>query len=119
MIPYYLFFLTQHGRDIYYFQIEGVQNLNAGQNIWYAGARYSRIVADEGFPLVANGNMDRYMFDNSLLTKELWRFSIALGYRIGRNFLIKTEYNFERGKLIDDLKRDGEDFFGVEAAFKF
>ena len=59
------------------------------------------------------------MFDNSLLTKELWRFGVALGYRIGRNFLIKTEYNFERGKFIDDSTRDGEDFFGVEAAFKF
>jgi hypothetical protein len=110
---------ADNNRDVYYFQIEGVQNLNVSQNIWYAGARYSRIVADEGFPLVANGNMDRYMFDNSLLTKELWRFGVALGYRIGRNFLIKTEYNFERGKLVDDSKRDGEDFFGVEAAFKF
>jgi hypothetical protein len=110
---------ADNSRDVYYFQIEGVQNLNASQNIWYVGGRYSRIVADEGFPLVANGNMDRYMFDNTLLTKELWRFGVALGYRIGRNFLIKTEYNFERGKFLDDSTRDGEDFFGVEAAFKF
>jgi hypothetical protein len=110
---------ADNSRDVYYFQIEGVQNLNTGQNIWYAGARYSRIVADEGFPLVANGNMDRYAIDHSLFTKELWRFGVALGYRISRNFLIKTEYDFERGKFVDDTKRDGEDFFGVEAAFKF
>jgi hypothetical protein len=110
---------ADNSRDVYYFQIEGVQNLNTRQNFWYAGARYSRIVADNGFALVANGNMDRYMFDRSLLTKELWRFGVAIGYRIGRNFLFKTEYDFERGKFIDDTKRDGEDFFGVEAAFKF
>ena len=27
---------ADNGRDVYYFQIEGVQNLNAAQNIWYA-----------------------------------------------------------------------------------
>lgn len=110
---------ADNSRDVYYFQLEAVQNLTTAKNVWYTGARYSRITADNGFPLVANGNMDRYMFDHSLLTKELWRFGIAIGYRIGHNFLIKTEYNFERGKFIDDTKRDEEDFFGVEAAFKF
>jgi hypothetical protein len=110
---------ADNSRDVYYFQIEGVQNLNAARNIWYAGTRYSRITANNGFPLVANGNMDRYMFDHRFLTKELWRFGIAAGYRIGHNFLLKTEYNFERGKFIDDTTRDEEDFFGVEAAFKF
>jgi hypothetical protein len=110
---------ADNSRDVYYFQVDAVQNLTAAKNIWYAGARYSQITADDGFPLVANGNMDRYMFDHSLLTKELWRFGIAIGYRIGHNFLLKTEYNFERGKFIDKTKRDKEDFFGVEAAFKF
>jgi hypothetical protein len=110
---------ADNSRDVYYFQLEGVQNLNTAQNIWYAGARYSRITVDNAFPLIGNGNMDRYMFDRSLLTKELWRFGIAIGYRIGHNFLLKTEYNFERGKFLDDTKRDEEDFFGVEAAFKF
>lgn len=110
---------ADNSRDVYYFQLEGVQNLNSGQNIWYAGARYSRITADNGFPLVANGNIDRYEFDHSLFTKELWRFGAAIGYRIGHNFLIKTEYNFEHGKFIDDTARNGEDFFGIEAAFKF
>jgi hypothetical protein len=110
---------ADNSRDLYYFQLEGVQNLNAGENIWYAGAHYSWITADNGFPLVANGNMDRYQFDQRIFTKELWRFGAAIGYRIGHNFVIKTEYNFERGKFIDDTRRDEEDFFGIEAAFKF
>ena len=56
---------------------------------------------------------------NLSLTDELWRLSLGLGYRWNQNLLVKAEYSFERGKDLAGDKREHEDFFGVEAAFKF
>jgi hypothetical protein len=59
-----------------------------------------------------------YVFSLAL-TDELWRLSLGLGYRWSPNFITKAEYSFERGSLLEGQKRDHEDLFGVEAAFKF
>jgi long-subunit fatty acid transport protein len=55
----------------------------------------------------------------SSLTTELWRLSLGLGYRFSDRLVLKAEYSFERGKEASGDKRQQEDFFGTEAAFKF
>jgi hypothetical protein len=108
-------------RDANYYQIEVLQNIKQDhQNDWYAVARFSRIDADPDFPIVGNGDIGKYLFDfYETETKFLWRFSLGTGYRIGRHFLMKVEYNFERGEQRDGTKRDQEDFFGIVVAAGF
>jgi hypothetical protein len=109
-----------NSRDVNHFYVELVQNLNqSNDHPWHAAARYSRISADNGFPLVGFGDFDTFLFDDNRLTEELWRMSAGLGYRIGRNVLLKAEYSFENGTEIDGTDRDNENFFGIEAAVKF
>lgn len=107
-------------RKVQYYQLEAVQNLNRSQqNVWYGAARYSRMNADPNFPIVGNGDFRSYLFDYTLQTEFLWRFSFGVGYRIGRNVLFKAEYNFERGEQSNGVKRNHEDFFGVVVAARF
>ncbi|MCI0413351.1 hypothetical protein L0222_11210 [bacterium] len=111
---------ADNSRDLHYFQIEAVQHLNRSKEYpWYAAARFSRITADRGFPLVGNGSLETYLFDNDELAEELWRLSLGIGYRIGKNVLLKAEYNFENGKSLTGENRDEENFFGMEAAVRF
>jgi hypothetical protein len=109
-----------NSRNARYFQLEAIQNLSKdSKKVWYAGARFSRITADGGFPLVGNGNRGRFLFDDNLLSDRLWRFSAGIGYRFSTRFLIKTEFTLEDGRQINGTKRDRENFFGVEAAVRF
>lgn len=111
---------SDNARDATYFQLEGVQNLNQSKDYpWYAAVRFSKIMADRGFPLVGFGDFVTYFFDNEELAKELWRLSLGIGYRIGKNVLLKGEYSFENGKQVNGEKRDEENFFGIEAAVRF
>jgi hypothetical protein len=101
-------------RDIYYYSVEGL--FNATKKI-YGVARFSQILAHNGFPIVGNGNMGPYFF--GALTSQIWRLSLGLGYRFSPNLLLKGEYSFERGRQVSGEVRDHEDLFAVEAAFKF
>lgn len=110
---------ADNSRDVSYYQVGGVVNLiQEGQRL-YTVAQYSRITADKGFPLVGNGNFGEYFFDSRNLTQSLWRLSLGIGFYAHRNVLLKTEYSFERGKLVDGSERNEEDFVGVEAAVRF
>jgi len=102
-------------RDIYYYSLEAVHDLTRRL---YAGVRFSQILADKGYPIAGQGNPDEYLFSGSL-TEEIWRLSLGLGYRWSQNLLTKVEYSFERGKLVGGEKRNREDLFALEAAFKF
>jgi len=102
-------------RDIYYYSIEAVQDLPYKL---YAGTRFSQILADKGYPIAGQGNTDEYVF-SSALTEEIWRLSLGLGYHWSQNLLTKVEYSFERGKEVGGQKRNHEDMFAIEAAFKF
>ncbi|HKW30026.1 MAG TPA: hypothetical protein VJT54_11865, partial [Verrucomicrobiae bacterium] len=104
---------AENGRDIFYYSIEGMQQL---PHKFYAAARFSEIMADQGFPIVGYGNFGTYYFN---LSPELWRLSLGVGYRFSDRLVIKTEYSFERGKEVDGDWRHHEDFFGTEAAFQF
>ena len=107
--------LAGNGRDIYYYSLEGVHDLTRKL---YAAVRFSQIFADKGMPIGANGQMENYVFSGSL-TEEIWRLSLGLGYRWSQNLLVKAEYSFERGKEVGGDKRNHEDLFAIEAAFKF
>ncbi|HEX3799354.1 MAG TPA: hypothetical protein VH413_11705 [Verrucomicrobiae bacterium] len=101
-------------RDIYYYYAEGVHDFTKQ---FYGAARFSEIFAHNGFPIVGNGDSNNYLFGP--LTREYWRLSIGLGYRFGRNLLVKGEYSFNQGSLADGTARTAENQFSVEAAFKF
>jgi len=101
-------------RDIYYYSLEGVQDLTPKL---YAGIRFSQIFAEEGLPIVGNGNLSEYFFNT--LTEEIWRLSLGLGYRWSPNLIFKGEYSFERGKQLGGDKRNHEDLFAIQAAFRF
>ena len=104
---------ANNGRDIFYYSVEGVQDL---PKKFYAVARFSEIFAAKGIPIMGYGN-GNYFSKN--WTTELWRLSLGLGYRFSDSLIIKTEYSFERGDELNGDKRNHEDFFGTEAAFKF
>jgi hypothetical protein len=108
---------AQNKRDIFYYSLEAVQNIFGKA---YAGARFSQIFADKGYPLTGNGDMGEYFFNPAApLTDNIWRLSLGLGYRWSPNLVTKGEYTFERGHLVGGGRRDAEDLFALEAAFKF
>ncbi len=104
---------AENSRDIFYYSAEVVQNL---PKKFYAAARFSEVIADDGYPIVGNGNPNYYF---SELTSDLWRLSLGIGYRFSDRLIIKTEYSFEDGQQVNGESRNNENFFGSEVAFKF
>ena len=104
----------ENKRDFWFWSAEGVHNLTPKL---YAGARFSQIWVDGGYPLAGQGDFMDYFFGD--LTEELWRLSLGLGYRLSENVVFKTEYSIERGQTITGDDRSDTDMFSVVAAFKF
>jgi hypothetical protein len=104
--------IADNGRDIFYYSVEGVQNL---PKRFYAAARFSEVLCNNGVPIMGLGNGSYF----SSLTKELWRLSLGAGYRFSDQLQLKLEYSLERGKMLSGESRDHENFFGTEATFKF
>lgn len=103
-------------RDVYYYSIEAVHNL---AKHLYAAARWSQILAPDGFPIVGNGDFMQYEFSNNQLTSNLWRLSLGLGYRWSPNLLLKVEYTLEQGRLATGDSRLHEDLLAAQVAFRF
>jgi hypothetical protein len=104
-------------REINYYYVEGLVNVLPK---FYVASRFSQIFAGRGYPLAAQADAGSYFYSPfAPLTKELWRLSLGAGYRWSQNLVLKVEYSLERGKTTAGDKRDHEDIFGVEAAFKF
>jgi hypothetical protein len=101
-------------REIYYYYVEGVQYLTPK---FYAAARWSHLLAENGFPLVGHGDFTDYLFYE--LTENLWRLSLGAGYRFSPNLLLKAEYTFEEGQELGGEKREKENLVAAEVAFKF
>jgi hypothetical protein len=101
-------------RDAYYYSLEAVHDLFGKL---YGGARFSQILGGKGMPIVGNGNFGQFFFGP--LTQDLWRLSLGLGYRFSRNLVLKAEYSFEQGRLVNGLERDNENQFAAELAFRF
>jgi len=102
-------------RDGYYYYAEALQHLNRK---FYGAARFSQIIVNDGLHLVGHGDFGKYLF-SPLLTRNLWRLSLGLGYQWSENLVTKIEYSFEEGELIGGGNRDREKFFGAEVSFKF
>jgi hypothetical protein len=103
-----------NGRDMYYYSIEGVRDLTEKL---YAAGRFSQIFALGGYPILGNNNPAEYF--PGPITEQIWRLSLGLGYRWNPNFILKSEYSFERGKEFNGETRDHEDLFATEAVFAF
>jgi hypothetical protein len=101
-------------RQVYYYSVEGVQDLTKK---FYVAAQFSQILAPNGFPIVADGTMNEYLFGP--LTEEIWRVNIGIGYRFSPHFIAKTQYTIEKGKLVGGAARDHENLFGAQLAFGF
>lgn len=101
-------------RNVFYYCLEGEYDVTRK---FYGVARFSQILADNGFPVVGYGSRGTYLFGP--LTENLWRLSLGLGYRWNRHLVLKTEYSFEQGKLANGAGRHQENLFAVEAAFAF
>jgi hypothetical protein len=102
-------------RDIYFYSIEGVHDITRKL---YAAVRFSQIFVDKGYMIGGLGDTGKYVF-GGILTKEILRLSLGLGYRWSPNLITKVEYAFERGKETNGNTRDHEDLFALQAAFKF
>lgn len=102
-------------RRLRHFSLEAKQTLSRD---FYGAVRYSRILTDAGYPLVGLGTFGKYFF-SSLLTRDLWRLGVGLGYRARPGLLLKAEYTIERGELVNGLKRNDADQFAAEAAVSF
>jgi hypothetical protein len=97
-------------RDIYYYYVEALQHVTGK---FYGAARWSQIRAPHGYPIV--GNTPTF----GLLTSDLWRLSLGLGYQLSDHLTIKGEYMFEDGQLSTGGPRNHENMVALEAAFKF
>jgi hypothetical protein len=97
-------------RDIYYYYIEALQHLSSKL---YGVARFSQIRAPEGYPLIG----DSTTF--GILSSDLWRLSLGMGYRLNDHLTLKAEYMFEQGRFSTGGPRNHENMFATEAAFKF
>jgi len=103
-----------NSRKAWFYSVEGLQGV--GEH-FYAAGRVSQIVAPGGLPLVGAGEFGDRFYGN--LTTGLWRLSLGLGWRVSRDLTIKGEYTINRGHELGGKPRDHEDFFGVQAAFRF
>ncbi|MDB6020906.1 MAG: hypothetical protein JWQ04_763 [Pedosphaera sp.] len=101
-------------RDVYYYFVEGTHEWTHN---FYSAVRWSQVLAHKGFPIVGNGSMGAYGFGK--LTIDYWRLSMGLGYHFGPHLLVKGEYSLNGGREIDGDKRNRENQFALEAAFKF
>ena len=106
--------IMSNSRSMFYYSVEAVHKV-VGK--LYGAARFSQILADNGYPIAGDGDFGSYYF--GALTRDLWRLSLDLGYRWSDGFVLKAEYTFEGGKTVAGESRDSEDLFALEAAFKF
>jgi len=105
---------ADNSRDVYYYSVEGVYDVTEK---FYGAVRFSQIIADDGFPVVGNGDFNEYQF--SELTTRMDRLSLGVGYRWSRDLVLKVDYTFDCGRTLSGEKRNHEDLFAAELAFRF
>ncbi len=108
---------ADYTRHMHYYGIEAVQQIGGN---FYGAARYSRIDAPKGYPLVGQGNAGEYFYSPfAPFTTELERFTFGIGYRFGPPLVWKLDYSWEDGRTTTGEKRDEENLFSTEIALKF
>ncbi len=107
--------LVDDARRLRYGYLEAMQSLTEQL---YGAARFSAIDAPGGYPLAGQGNPGEFFYRPSL-TEELRRFSLGFGYRFGPPLVLKLEYSWEWGRMLNGATRDQENFLGAEIGLKF
>ena len=107
--------LVDHTRRISYGYLEATQTFTEQ---FYAAVRFSEIRVPGGYPLAGGAAAGPYFFAPSL-AEELRRTSLGFGYRIGPPLVLKLEYAWESGRMLNGAPRDHEDFFGAQVGMKF
>lgn len=102
-------------RTIDYYFLEASQNM--GEK-FFGAARYSSLRAPGGYSLIGWGTFGRHFY-SGLLTDQLERFSLGLGYRIGSPLILKFEYGIENGRANTGMKRPQQTFISTEVGLKF
>ncbi|MEM9158318.1 MAG: hypothetical protein AAGB46_04655 [Verrucomicrobiota bacterium] len=102
-------------RDIDFFQVEALQNLTPEL---YAVLRYSQLEADGGYLIAGNGDPAIFI-GSGILTEELERLSLGLGYLPAENVIAKLEYSFEEGSQSDGSEREDTDQLSAELGVRF
>lgn len=104
---------ANNNRDVYYYFVEGQYDVTKKL---FAAARFSQIMANDGFLLIGDGSFQNY---GSALSKNLWRLTLGTGYRFSPNLVLKADYSLERGEQSNGETRDHEDLFDIELAYRF
>ncbi|MBS0664800.1 MAG: hypothetical protein JSR48_16150 [Verrucomicrobia bacterium] len=107
--------VADNARTLKYGYAEAVQSLT---DELYGAARYSEINVAGGYPLAGWGNAGTFFYRPSL-TDELRRLSVGFGYRFGPPLVLKLEYSWENGHMVNGVSRDHEDFFGAQVGVRF
>ena len=98
-----------------YYTFEATQHL---YDRLYGAFRFSGIRSPGGYPIAGLGNFGEYFFGN-VLTSELYRLSIGVGYQFGEPVELKIDYSPEWGRTTTGGGRDREDLFSTELGVKF
>ena len=106
--------LANNQREVYYYYVEALQHLTKQL---YAAARWSQVLAPDGFAIVGDGDSSAYSIDN--LTENIWRLGLGLGWRWNHNLLLKAEYTFNEGRTLAGDDRRHENIAAAEVAFRF
>lgn len=107
---------ADNSRRLRYGSLEVVQEIATPL---FAAARYSEIRAPRGYPLAGWAPLGAFFFRPGVLTEELRRMSVGLGYRFGPPLVLKAEYTWESGRMTTGAARDHENFFGTQLGVKF
>lgn len=107
---------ADNARRLNYGYVEAAQEIVDGL---YAAARYSAITVAGGYPLAGWGPLGAFFFRPGVLTEELRRMSVGLGYRFAPPLVLKIEYTWETGRMTTGARRDHGDFFGTELGVRF
>lgn len=107
--------ILDNSRRLKYGYAEAVQSFT---DEFFGAARYSEIRAPGGYPLAGWGNAGTFFYRPSL-TEELRRVSLGIGYRFGPPLVLKLEYTWESGRMLNGTPRDHEDFFGAQVGLRF
>ncbi|HND61887.1 MAG TPA: hypothetical protein PLB90_10450 [Opitutaceae bacterium] len=107
--------VVDNSRTLKYGYAEAVQSVT---DELYGAARYSEINVTGGYPLAGWGNAGTYFYRPSF-TEELRRLSVGFGYRFGPPLVLKLEYTWEDGRMVNGTSRDREDFFGAQVGVRF
>lgn len=108
---------ADNARRLNYFYLVAQQRL---AERLHAAVRYSELRTNRGYLLPGLGDAGAFFYrPGAPLTDWLSRLSLGLSYQFADPVLLKLEYSFERGRMMNGQRRDQEDMFATELGLKF